>query len=633
MDNKKPSIFCRCIFFTLVLVVSLILVWLCVERYRAYNVTMNDLGNMSQAIWSATQGEPLVFTSKHGPMSRLALHVELFYFLLVPLYKIFPSPVILLIFQVLLFVAGAFPLYILAKRRLENCWTSLAIVTIYLFCPIAQSAVLYDFHGDTLAMPMLVFAIEALDRRSWSCYILWTLLALSCKFYVAIPIVALGVTLWFLQCRNAGLRTTILGIGWGLITFLVIRPLFAPPIGTGLESASVMGYFTFYFGHIFESIRTTWLSRLSTAIIVFLPALWAGWYAPAWLIPAASVGLPALMSSGPGPSYRFSYHHYALVVPFLMASVIYGFAAMRKNNFTMWPFALFATLISTLIVNSALLYTPLNLGFWASASDMKIDTIKDGRSERDVFKDRWLASNVPSEVPLAASRFLAAHVVNRHTLYITETFYDYIDEVDYVLPDSLFDHVMFVKSGDFIGGVTYDWKAVQWMFQRPDFGLIAAQDGLLLFKRNASPEQILHQRTKIIPIDSTPPLQANFRDFIGLAKTDVKMIGTRRFRLTYDWVALRSLKDLPGLFAVSQLQGVEQSRIVHLPTLYITPVTSWKQGSLIREEFEIVLPSNLPSGSYPLSVGWYYSSSAYAFATDDRSRFGSEIMTHEIQVP
>jgi len=143
----------------------------------------------------------------------------------------------------------------------------------------------------------------------------------------------------------------------------------------------------------------------------------------------------------------------------------------------------------------------------------------------------------------------------------------------------------------------------------------------------------LYQRAKIIPTDSNPQLQANFQDFIGLTNTDVKMIEPRRFCLTYDWLALRTLKNLPPLFAVSRLQGVEHSRIVHLPTLYITPVASWKQGSLIREEFEIELPNDLPSGSYSLSIGWYFSNSAYAFATDDRGRFGSEIVTHEIQVP
>src|SRR3712207_4189006 len=75
------------------------LCWLSIARYRGYNAGMLDLGNMSQAIASVLRGEPLVFTFKDGSMSRLSLHVELFYFLLVPLYALWSSPQVLLVFQ------------------------------------------------------------------------------------------------------------------------------------------------------------------------------------------------------------------------------------------------------------------------------------------------------------------------------------------------------------------------------------------------------------------------------------------------------------------------------------------------------------------------------------------------------
>ncbi|MCP4423281.1 MAG: DUF2079 domain-containing protein, partial [Chloroflexi bacterium] len=59
--------------------------WLSLARYAAYNFEAFDLGAMSQAIWRATQGDPLIFTVEGVAFSRLARHVELFYFLLAPL--------------------------------------------------------------------------------------------------------------------------------------------------------------------------------------------------------------------------------------------------------------------------------------------------------------------------------------------------------------------------------------------------------------------------------------------------------------------------------------------------------------------------------------------------------------------
>src|SRR4051794_17181677 len=82
------------------------LAWLSVARYRGYNAGMLDLGNMTQAIASVLRGEPLIFTYKDGAMSRLSLHVELFYYLLVPLYALWHDPRGLLVFQAALFALG-----------------------------------------------------------------------------------------------------------------------------------------------------------------------------------------------------------------------------------------------------------------------------------------------------------------------------------------------------------------------------------------------------------------------------------------------------------------------------------------------------------------------------------------------
>jgi uncharacterized membrane protein len=145
------------------ILMGVMLGFLSIIRYTGYNAFMFDLGNMSQAIWSGTKGHPLEFTYDDiGNISRLSIHVELFYWLLVPLYSLFPSPITLLVFQTLLFVAGAYPVYKLSNRKLHSRTAARLITLIYLFYPVAQTAVLFDFHGDTLAMPLLLFAIEKL---------------------------------------------------------------------------------------------------------------------------------------------------------------------------------------------------------------------------------------------------------------------------------------------------------------------------------------------------------------------------------------------------------------------------------------------------------------------------------------
>lgn len=80
-------------------------------RFTGYNAFMVDLGNMSQASWSDTQGQPLEFTLEVDSVSHVSLHVEIFAWSFVPLCSLFPSSITLLVFQALLFIVGVYPVF------------------------------------------------------------------------------------------------------------------------------------------------------------------------------------------------------------------------------------------------------------------------------------------------------------------------------------------------------------------------------------------------------------------------------------------------------------------------------------------------------------------------------------------
>ena len=155
---------------------------LSIARYQGYNAGMLDLGNMAQAIASVARGRPLMLTYPDGNASRLAGHVEAIYLLLAPLYALWPDPRLLLVVQALLFALGALPVYRLALRATGSRYAARCLALIYLLYPTALTSVLFDFHGDTLALPLLLFALDALDTAAWRRYALFVGLALACKF-------------------------------------------------------------------------------------------------------------------------------------------------------------------------------------------------------------------------------------------------------------------------------------------------------------------------------------------------------------------------------------------------------------------------------------------------------------------
>lgn len=640
-----------------------VLLALSLARYAGYNAGMFDLGNMAQSIWNGTKGRPLTFTSEQGAFSRMALHVELIYWLFVPLYALWPDPRLLLTLQVAGFAVGAWPLYRLARRRLHHQWAARGLLVCYLFSPTAQNAVLFDFHGDTLAIPFLLLALDALDCRAWRTYALWILLALSCKFYVAVPVGALGVTLWLKGERRIGLATASGAAVWLSVTFLIIRPLFAPP-EAALVNATTASYINFYFGQILRAFSATWLPRLLTAVIVLLPTLWLGWRTPLWLVPVSSVVLPVLLSTGPGPSYSYRYHHYALAVPFQLFAILQGAQALRERQTQVgevvkrrgrpWQGELFLTAGITLIFAAGVGGIPLNPRFWTAPPGWGLDQCAYGRTARDAFKDAWLAETVPPEVPLAASLFLAPHVANRETLYLSrypgaltelhqpdhlyQTRYlmehpeslDHLQlahslsEVDYVLTDALFDYAVPLEGGLTFGGVLYDVPAIMLLLRTPEFGLVTAQDGLLWFVRDPQPSARLLQQVERLPGAAAPVPLAVFDDALALLEVELTPLDAERFRLRCVWQPLPHLENR-ALFAVSWLEGVPHSRVPHLPTLALYPTVVWKPGEVVQETFDFTVPPGLPPGEYIVWTGWYDGANVFAASTDARSQVGEAV--------
>ncbi|MBK8901473.1 MAG: DUF2079 domain-containing protein [Anaerolineaceae bacterium] len=642
----KPQTWPIFILAGLVLFVFAEMSYLSLARYTGFNSKYFDLGAMSQAIWSATEGLPLVFTGQGIAISRLARNVELIYFAIAPVYAVFPTPQTLLVIQALLYALGGIPLYRLARRKLNNPTYALVVCAIYLFYPVAQTAVLAEFHSDTLAAPFLLLAIEAADRKAWRSYGLWLALALSCKFYVAAPAAALGAVLWLKGERRAGLATSLVAVVYGLIAFFAIRAAFAPPAAEVAQAVNVqssaLGYLASRFNVAF--IGQTAVLRLVHALIVLMPALLLlAWRAPLWLLPAAVTVVPALLSSDFGPSFSYRTHHYALAAPFLVTAVLYG-AAKQLNDPVpagkkpSWQGRLQLTLFMVLAFNLAFIDTPISPQFYLDrpALDQGLSSTRFGVIPRDGFKADWLATYVPAAAPLAADQLSAVRLANREILYLTS----YVDgrplaellpQVEYVITDALYDAALadpIETELIFEGGAAYEHETIRTLLIQPDFQLIAMQDGLLLFGREGNGLAAAVFRP------TTPPTTAPLATFdeIALLAYNIAGIGPNRYRIEATWQLMAALDGAANRFAVTQIAGLPHTRLVHLPASILEPPQSWAVGEILTESFEFELPASTPNGRYDLTIGWYDADHIFATHTDARSRLGNEVTVGTITV-
>lgn len=617
-------------------------------RFHGYNSGMLDLGNMSQAIWSVVQGQALRHTNPAGNVSRLGGHVELIYFALAPWMGLWASPVVLVVAQAVLFATGAFPVYAMACRRLPP-FASLCFALGYLLYPTAVSAVLFDLHGDTLALPLLLWMLDGLDQRGWRQFWLFLGLSLLCKFYISAPVFALGLMLLTARTapfdlahlpnrRRLGLLVCAVATLYGLFTLFAIRPYFATA-----ATHDTSGYANYYFGTITSIGVIGVLDRVLNVLAVLTPSAFLWWRALPTAAPAFAIIGPALLSTGPGAAYAWSYHHYAAAVPFVIAGSVVGAAHLVEQTKNVRLRRRNAAAVGIIFLGASFLFhfglndTPLGLTFWRSAPGFGLSSGSYGRTSRDALKDRWLAEAVPSGVPLAASNFLAPHLFKRDTLFLvrypdeprSERLAQILPQVELAIPDALFDFVQ--GSGDgFVGGVAYDVDAIRQLLQAPTWGLTAARDGLLRFEREPQPEQVLQQR--IARVADSSAAEARFADAIELVQSRIEPLGEGRYRSTFRWRALRDFQPHEQFVAVSVLTGLPHSRMVHLPSYALEPTTTWRAGDVWEEQSEVQVPADV-AGSYAWHVGWYDTRNLYAGETDARSRIGAEVAITVLELP
>src|SRR6059058_468954 len=198
-----------------------------VVAYLAYDVARLDLGDMVQAVWSTSHGHFLEVTDASGnQVSRLGGHVDPFLALLVPLWWAWPSPMMLVVFQVVAVAAGALPVYWLARKHLSSEFAPACFAFAYLLYPATQAnavGVGDSFHAVSIAIPLILFAIWFLDEERLVLFAVFALLAASTKEEIAASVGCLGLWYAFRRKRwGAGLSIFGLGLAVSLVNFLVI---------------------------------------------------------------------------------------------------------------------------------------------------------------------------------------------------------------------------------------------------------------------------------------------------------------------------------------------------------------------------------------------------------------------------
>ncbi|CAN5240057.1 DUF2079 domain-containing protein [soil metagenome] len=386
---------------------------LAVLRHLTAHSTAYDLAVFDQAYWNTTQGRFFESTLDRGscePTSLFGGHFSPVHLALLPLYALVPRAETLLVVQTAALTAGVWPLYLMARDRLQPGLERIVPVAGYfLIAPLGWMS-LFDFHEIPLAVVPLGFAVLFLSRGQHGRAVLVLLASFLIK--EELPLVSLGFGAYLLAKRDwlRGGAVIATSVGWFVLTVSVLIPAVA---------GGDYKYTSFYASLGDDEIgivRTVLtdpgrtlgvLSHDGRMKLRFVAALLGPGLGLALLSgPGVLLLLPTLaysLLSDYSHQYSLQSHYPAVLIPLAVGTSILGLARLRG---TLRRVAPLAALASSLLF--AYLYGDLPLA-------AKFDP---GRFTREARYDAVAGpvAAIPAGARVSASDFAAAQLAHRRYL-------------------------------------------------------------------------------------------------------------------------------------------------------------------------------------------------------------------------
>lgn len=575
----------------------------------SFSMAGYDLTNMSQAMWNTAHGRPLVFTYAYPITHRLGVHIEPIFFLIAPLYRVFPRPETLLLLQAAIVASGALPAYWLARDHLESTAAGVIFAAAYLLFPALQSGVIYEFHPSVLAAAFWLYALYFLDRERIGPFVAFSLLALSTKEDMA-PVLALvgGYAIITKRRWRIGLAFIILGLAWFLIGVFWVQPLFSPT-GANVQSSR------------YAWLGSAPLEMISTLVAGFgetLPEVWeyaqAGDYLLRLLIPLGFMSLldpltlllavPSLaanlLSNRLTQTRPEEFHYAAPMVPFVVVAGVYGvkrWGRWLKVILCQWRFSSSETLYRrvTLALSCIVLGFSLTYHYYRGFSPLsQAFSLPEVTTHHQQVQT--LMQLVPSDAPLLVQPNIAPFFSDRPKIY---GFPSHIPLVDYILID--------ISSLIELPNLNEQLKSLV----RPEsaFGVLAATDGYLILSRHEMPGL---------------PLPDAFFDFARADVTNIQYPTQIRFGNDLEFLGYTLIPDREGEVEVDLFfRSLRQIESKYRITLYLLdkdgqllgatlqepattvwyPTHHWPPEEVVRVHIEAVPWNTRPLPAYQLAMG------------------------------
>src|SRR5262249_7252763 len=195
-----------------------------VFRYLRFDPTTFDLGIFTEYVKKYADLHAPVVDVRGAGVNLLGDHFHPIVALIAPFFRVFPSPVTLLVAQALLAAVSVVPVSRAAADRL-GAGAGRAIGAAYGFSWGLQQLVNFDFHEIAFAVPLLACSLSALVRGRMRAAAWWAMPLVFVKEDQGFTVAGIGIIMAIVYREQiAGLFLAAWGLVWSFLAVSVIIP-------------------------------------------------------------------------------------------------------------------------------------------------------------------------------------------------------------------------------------------------------------------------------------------------------------------------------------------------------------------------------------------------------------------------
>lgn len=151
-------------------------------RYLSYSAPNYDFGIFCQMFHNMKEtGLPNTTCERDFLLSHFGVHVSPIYYLILPFYIIFPSPVTLQVAQAAIITSAIIPLCLICRKYNLSNKVTLLISVMFLAYPAMSGGAMYDIHENCFLVPLLMWMFYFFEKEKWLLMYVFAVLTLLVK--------------------------------------------------------------------------------------------------------------------------------------------------------------------------------------------------------------------------------------------------------------------------------------------------------------------------------------------------------------------------------------------------------------------------------------------------------------------